>query len=229
MGNNTQLAINTRIGPREIDPDRIIHFPCGLVGLESEREFALLQIHQDWPLLILQSATTPAVGLMVADPYSFLDSYPIQVGEAELALLGLESKEEASVLVTVSRPADQPGTVKLNLCGPSASMPGSGWACRFRSPWTFPAYPAFSGPAPKRRTENRAASDQERGRRILRGKKIGFFPLSHKGLASLDGLSCEARGRLLASAFVPPGGTLRGGFFPGHTRLLFFYFSSKIG
>ena len=83
MGNNTQLAINTRIGPREIDPDRIIHFPCGLVGLESEREFALLQIHQDWPLLILQSATTPAVGLMVADPYSFLDSYPIQVGEAE--------------------------------------------------------------------------------------------------------------------------------------------------
>lgn len=64
MGNNTQLAINTRIGPREIDPDRIIHFPCGLVGLESEREFALLQIHQDWPLLILQSATTPAVGLI---------------------------------------------------------------------------------------------------------------------------------------------------------------------
>ena len=118
MGNNTQLAINTRIGPREIDPDRIIHFPCGLVGLESEREFALLQIHQDWPLLILQSVTTPAVGLMVADPYSFLDSYPIQVGEAELALLGLESKEEASVLVTVSRAADQPGTVKLNLCGP---------------------------------------------------------------------------------------------------------------
>lgn len=105
MGNNTQLAINTRIGPREIDPDRIIHFPCGLVGLESEREFALLQIHQDWPLLILQSATTPAVGLMVADPYSFLDSYPIQVGEAELALLGLESKEEATVLVTVSRAA----------------------------------------------------------------------------------------------------------------------------
>ncbi|WP_417292024.1 flagellar assembly protein FliW [Desulfovibrio porci] len=118
MGNNTRLAINTRIGPREIDPDRTIHFPCGLVGLESEKEFALLQIHQNWPLLILQSVTTPAVGLMVADPYSFIDSYPVQMGEAEKALLGLDAEEKVAVLVTVSRPADQPDAVALNLCGP---------------------------------------------------------------------------------------------------------------
>lgn len=158
MGNNTQLAINTRIGPREIDPDRIIHFPCGLVGLESEREFALLQIHQDWPLLILQSATTPAVGLMVADPYSFLDSYPIQVGEAELALLGLESKEEATVLVTVSRPAAQPGTVKLNLCGPICINARFRLGLQIPQPVDLSRIPGIFRPGPK--TPDRGSGGQ---------------------------------------------------------------------
>lgn len=112
------LEIETRLGVRSIDPDKIIHFPRGLAGFEDERDFTLLQIRPDAPLLILQSVTNPQVGLLVADPYSFLASYPVMLGDAEQQLLHIERTEDAAILVTVSIPAGQPEKAMLNLTGP---------------------------------------------------------------------------------------------------------------
>ena len=52
--------------------------------------------------------TRPEVGLLVADPYSFLSSYPVMLGEAEQKLLKLEKSEDSAILVTVSIPAGRP-------------------------------------------------------------------------------------------------------------------------
>ena len=75
-----EIEIDTRLGRRRIDTDKVIRFPHGLAGFEGERDFILLQIRPEAPLLILQSVTEPQVGLLVADPYSFLQSYPVMVG-----------------------------------------------------------------------------------------------------------------------------------------------------
>lgn len=113
-----EIEIDTRLGRRVIDPDKIINFPRGLAGFEQEREFILLQLRPDAPLLILQSTTRPEVGLLVADPYSFLSSYPVIVGEAEQKLLRISETDETAILVTVSIPAGQPENAMLNLTGP---------------------------------------------------------------------------------------------------------------
>lgn len=118
MGCEKEIEIETRLGKRTIDPEKIVHFPRGLAGFENEHDFTLLELRPDAPLLILQSMTRPEVGLLVADPYSFLSSYPVMVGEAEQQLLKIDKTDDAAILVTVSIPAGQPENAMLNLTGP---------------------------------------------------------------------------------------------------------------
>ena len=113
-----EREIDTRLGRRVVDLDRVIHFPQGLVGFEDEREFVLLQLRPEAAMLILQSMKTPQLGLLVADPFSFIESFKPVVGEAEMALLQLGNLEDAAILVTVSIPSGQPDNATLNLAGP---------------------------------------------------------------------------------------------------------------
>lgn len=119
MARSKEIEIDTRLGRRIIRTDKIVRFPRGLAGFENERDFTLLQIVPDAPLLILQSVNLPQVGLLVADPYSFLDkSYAPVVSEAELRILHLQSLEQAAILLTVSIPSGKPEEAVLNLTGP---------------------------------------------------------------------------------------------------------------
>lgn len=118
MGSEKTIEIDTRLGRRTIDTDTIIHFPRGLAGFEEQHDFALLPLRPDAPLLILQSMTRPEVGLLVADPYSFLDSYPVMLGDAEQQLLKVDTSEDTVILVTVTIPEGHPEDAMLNLTGP---------------------------------------------------------------------------------------------------------------
>lgn len=118
MANEKTIEIDTRLGRRSIDPDTVIRFPRGLAGFEDEHDFTLLPIRPDAPLLILQSMTRPEVGLLVADPYSFLDSYPVMLGDAEQQLLKVDKSEDTAILVTVTIPEGHPEDAMLNLTGP---------------------------------------------------------------------------------------------------------------
>ncbi len=112
------IEIDTRLGRRVIDTEKIIRFPRGLAGFEREHDFTLLQLRPEAPLLILQSISRPEVGLLVADPYSFLPSYPVYLGDAEQKLLRVSSAADAAILVTVSIPSSKPEDAMLNLSGP---------------------------------------------------------------------------------------------------------------
>jgi len=118
MARQQEVEINTRLGRRRISMDKVIYFPRGLAGFEDEHEFTLLQIRQDAPLLVLQSMQNPALGLLVADPYSFLPNYSVSVGDAEQKLLRLKNVRQVAVLVTVFIPPGQPELATLNLTGP---------------------------------------------------------------------------------------------------------------
>lgn len=101
-----------------VDMERVIHFPQGLVGFEDERDFVLLQIRPEAAMLILQSMKTPQLGLLVTDPFCFIENFKPVVGEAEMALLQLANLDDAALLVTVSIPNGQPDNATLNLAGP---------------------------------------------------------------------------------------------------------------
>jgi flagellar assembly factor FliW len=118
MAENKIIEFETRLGGQKVALDRIIRFPKGLIGYEELRDFALLQIREGVPFLILQSLEDPRLGLMVADPYSFIDEFSIKLNDAEQHMLNIDSPEQVSVLVTVSIPAGRPEDTALNLTGP---------------------------------------------------------------------------------------------------------------
>lgn len=118
MARCEEVTVTTRLGRRTIDRNKAITFPHGLIGFEERREFTLLPIREGSPFLLLQCLDDPELGLLVADPYVFLDSYPVKIGEAEQRLLRITSVQEAAVLVTVAIPPGKPELTTLNLTGP---------------------------------------------------------------------------------------------------------------
>ena len=112
------IELETRLGPRKISFEHVLRFPKGLIGYADKRDFALLHIHENAPFMLLQSLEDPNLGLMVADPYSFVQDYSIRLNDAEQNMLNVTRPEQISVLVTVSIPPGRPENTCLNLVGP---------------------------------------------------------------------------------------------------------------
>lgn len=118
MARHSKKIIQSRLGEREVDTDKVIVFPRGLIGYEDMREFTLLQIREGAPLLVLQSMEDPGLGLLVADPFSFVPDYTLRISDAEQRMLKAESSSDLAVLVTASIPPGKPEETALNLLGP---------------------------------------------------------------------------------------------------------------
>ncbi len=161
MAKKQERVIQSRIGKLSIAPDRVLHFPRGLIGFEHEREFTLVQIRDDSPFLILQSMNDPRLGLLVADPYTFLKDYDVVVGEAERKLLHIDNIRQVLVLVTVSIPHGRPDETTLNLTGPVVI--NTQVRVGLQVPQTDPKYPSRYQPTPAEMAgcthENQPASE----------------------------------------------------------------------
>lgn len=112
------MIINSRLGPHDIEEDKIIKFPRGLIGFEYLQDFVLLQINENSPLLVLQSIDDPSIGLLVTDPFSFVPDYLVSFGEHDQLVLETKNQKDLAILVTVSIPPGEPDKTSLNLLGP---------------------------------------------------------------------------------------------------------------
>lgn len=111
-------TINSRIGPLVISQDKTILFPRGLVGFEVLREFVLVEFKPGTPFHFLQSLENAGMGMMLADPFSFLSNYEARLSTAEKKILQVESVLDLIILVSVTVPRGNPEESTLNLVGP---------------------------------------------------------------------------------------------------------------
>lgn len=118
MASEQIVCIESRLGRREVQLDKVLLFPRGIIGFEQMRRFTLLQIREGAALLLLQSMEDPALGLLVADPFAFVPDYSLHVGDAEQQLLQAQDASELAVLVTATIPPGKPEQTALNLLGP---------------------------------------------------------------------------------------------------------------
>jgi flagellar assembly factor FliW len=98
--------------------DKTIRFPRGLIGFESLREFALVEFKPGSPFHFLQSMELPGMGMMLADPFSFLPGYEIRLAAVEERILRARSIRDLIILVSVTVPKGDPEGSTLNLTGP---------------------------------------------------------------------------------------------------------------
>jgi flagellar assembly factor FliW len=91
---------STRFGRVEIDPDTVIEFPDGLIGLAGNR-YTLLTNDPAGPFLWLHCIDDPSLSLPVTDPHRFFSAYQVELTDDDGERLDLDDSTPVDVYVTV--------------------------------------------------------------------------------------------------------------------------------
>lgn len=105
----------TRFGMVDLDENRIITFPAGLLGFSSYKSFALLQPDDEGLFFWLQSLESPELAFVVTDPTLWVTDYEATIRREQMEELGLDKLENAQVFVIVNKYGR---TLTANLQGP---------------------------------------------------------------------------------------------------------------
>ncbi len=115
------MKINTKIfGEIEIEDEKIITFPNGIIGFPEMKRFALLHDEEKGVgvgIRFLQSLEEPAFAMPVMDPLLVKPDYDPEVDDELLASAGRITADNILVLVTVTVPRDLT-QMSVNLQGP---------------------------------------------------------------------------------------------------------------
>ncbi len=120
---STLTVESTRFGVLEIEPETVIEFPTGLIGLGGSR-YALLAADEDAAFVWLHSVEDPDLALPVTNPWHFYADYAVEVSDSEVKRTGIDPAQ-AVVWVTV-RAGEQLGDFTANLRAPILVSDGRG-------------------------------------------------------------------------------------------------------
>lgn len=110
------MLVNTsRFGQVEVDDDRVLSFPKGLLGFPRNQRFVLLQPSPESYFYWLQSLDQAELAFVVTDPSLFVPDYNVPLKPDQMAEMGIGKIEEAQVLVIVNK---RGATLTGNLQGP---------------------------------------------------------------------------------------------------------------
>ena len=114
-------TIKTRFGTIEYDPENLLHFPAGLIGLPNLRNFVVMPNKKEGPLFFFLSTDDPEMAFVLTDPKNFFLDYTIKAEASELTNLGVEKSDDIFILSVVTVPPDQ--QITLNLAAPVLFAP----------------------------------------------------------------------------------------------------------
>lgn len=110
-----------RFGRVEVEEDRMIHFPSGIIGFSSITEYALFQHKENSPFLWLQAVKCPELAFFVADPFAFFQDYQVILDDETLSEMNLNSgtpQQDLAIYGIVTVPRGQPEKISVNLLAP---------------------------------------------------------------------------------------------------------------
>ncbi len=116
-------TIQTRFGLIEYDPENLLHFPAGLIGLPNLRNFIVMPNKKEGPLFWVQSIDDPEMAFVLTDPTNFFVDYVVTPEPSERQSLQIDEEDSCYVLCVVTVPEDQ--QITLNLAAPILFAPKS--------------------------------------------------------------------------------------------------------
>jgi len=110
---------SSRFGITQIEPEKVITVPEGIIGFPQFRRYALLKPPGESSLFLwLHSLDNPDLAFILTDPLIFVPDFNISTEEPDLARLGLTGKNPPALFVIVTVPADNPDKININLMAP---------------------------------------------------------------------------------------------------------------
>lgn len=89
-------------GTVSYDEENIVVFEKPLLGFNNLKKFVLVEIEQNSMFNLLQSIEEKAVGFIVLSPFSVRQDYEIELDEATIKELEIESHEDVAIMTTVT-------------------------------------------------------------------------------------------------------------------------------
>ena len=112
------MEISTlRFGDIEIDESKLVYFKDGLPGLEDNKQFAVLQFSESYPVNWMQSVEDGAICLPVIDSFAAVPEYTFNISDNDVTELELNSPKDLYVLSVVVIPEELEG-MTMNLAAP---------------------------------------------------------------------------------------------------------------
>jgi flagellar assembly factor FliW len=133
---------SSRFGHLEIDPESVLEFPEGLIGLAGSR-YALIAGDPEAPFVWLQSLEDPALALPVTNPHRFFEDFAVEVIDEDVERLGLDAADALEVYVTV-RAAPALEDFTANLKAPILVRDGQAWQVINQAPGCELRVPLFA-------------------------------------------------------------------------------------
>lgn len=93
----------TRFGPMDIDAERIMTFPKGLLGFPDRQRFALVQTNEENYFFWLQCVEDPNLAFVITDPSTFFKDYEVPLREELQQELNLSDPSMAQVFVICNK------------------------------------------------------------------------------------------------------------------------------
>lgn len=105
----------SRFGSLDIEQDRVIEFPLGVLGFPEYRRWMLLQASHESAFFWLQSIDDPDLAFILVQPQVFFGDYQVRVQTEELRVVQLDDIRNGEVFVICNRVGSR---VTANLQGP---------------------------------------------------------------------------------------------------------------
>ena len=98
--------VTTRFGTLNVDDERVITFPKGLLGFPDHTRYALIQTGEENYFFWLQCVDEPNLAFVVTDPSIFFKDYEVPIKDETQAELSLEDVTFAQVFVICNKVND---------------------------------------------------------------------------------------------------------------------------
>lgn len=116
------MNIDTRFGNIEVFDDKIIHFKNGILGLEEQKKFILLDHPGTEIIKWLQSIQNYDIALPMINPGYFFPKYSPKISKDDLLDINIKTPGDAVVLCIITIPQDLKKTT-VNLKAPIVINP----------------------------------------------------------------------------------------------------------
>jgi flagellar assembly factor FliW len=112
------LVRSERLGDLDVDDEKILTFPDGLLGFPADTRYVMVEIDDGEAYRWLQSVDDPELSFLTVIPWHFFPDYEPEIDKVTQQELGLEEVVDAIVLCLITIREGTPSPVTANLLGP---------------------------------------------------------------------------------------------------------------
>ena len=110
----------TRFGTIDIEEEKIIKMPFGMLGFPDKKKFIILQHQENSPFFWYQSVDDPGLAFVITDPFLFIPDYKVnlEVTLKEMSWNGDGNGRDLNLFIVVNIPRGMAHKMTGNFIGP---------------------------------------------------------------------------------------------------------------